>query len=513
MTTLPLAVSPLPFHQYMPFIKTLAPAFDPAGFANCRYGTSDLSTKQNLWLPTFGVGWDLNFGSQPYRTTEGIEFARVIRVQQNKNGCEYLDGFTVSPALTEGSLGAMVDAAPGALWIVGNEPDRGPGPPDPNDPQCENRVQDDTYPQWYAQGYHDVYYFIKQRDPAAQVAVAGLVEVTPGRLQYLDIMWQTYVEKYHEPMPVDVWNMHLYILPEARPDGSNNGVATMALGTDPALAIRESGDDPAQCANPMVYCWAEQDDLSIFAEQVVAMRTWMKNHGQQNKPLVLSEYSILFPVWFMDEYGNYFTPERIANFMTDAFAYLESASDPNLGYPRDNNKLIQQHLWFSVNVPLRAAGSSSNLVVDEITSLTPLGRLFKSEIAQRPRNINLLPDPIALVIGFTAPGTGGATVNLAVDVRNNGNIEATFPFTVRFYADSALLQPIGSAVINEAISGCARRVRTATVAWGGLQPGIHRFWVKVDATGSIAEENEGDNVTSGLVMIDPIRAFLPQISR
>ena len=76
----------------------------------------------------------------------------------------------------------------------------------------------------------------------------------------------------------------------------------MALGTDPALAIRESGDDKNRCANSDVYCWAEHDDLTVFAQQVVAMRTWMKQHGQQNKPLILTEYSLLLPSTMKDEY-------------------------------------------------------------------------------------------------------------------------------------------------------------------------------------------------------------------
>lgn len=488
------------------------PNFDPAGFSNCRFGTADLSRRQNAWLTTLGVGWHLNFSSQPWGQIDGIEYARVVNVRQNKDGCTYLDGYTISPPLTDRGLGALVDANPGTLWIVGNEPDRGPDPDNPNDPDCRNRVQDDTYPEWYAQGYHDVYYFIKRRDPLAQVAIAGLVEVTPGRLQYLDRVWETYVNNYHEPMPVDVWNMHLYILPEALPDGRPGGVAAVALGTDPAIAIRQSGDDPDRCPDPQVYCWAEHDDLGIFAEQVVAMRAWMKRHGQQNKPLILSEYSILYPTWLRDEYGNYFTSERVAQFMTSTLAYLESAADPNLGYPGDEYRLVQQVLWFSINVSRNSAGSSSNLVDDSLTNLTGLGELYKQEIARRPRAANLLPDPIAPVIAFTGGG-GQATANLAVEVRNNGNVDAQSPFTVTFYADSALQQPIGSAQTMTNLAGCARRTTRVVVPWEGLSPGKHQFWVKVDASDAVTESREDDNVTSGLVFVDPSQVLLPLTAR
>ena len=91
--------------------------------------------------------------------------------------------------------------------------------------------------------------FIKNVDPTAQVAISGLVEVTPGRLQYLDIVWNTYMQEFGTPMPVDMWTMHLYILPEVQlqPDGSidANGIANVALGTNKALGKRESNGTAA----------------------------------------------------------------------------------------------------------------------------------------------------------------------------------------------------------------------------------------------------------------------------
>ncbi len=74
----------------------------------------------------------------------------------------------VYPALTEASLGNLVRAMPGSIWIVGNEPDRGPSPG-----SCSQGAQGDTFPEVYARAYHDVYAFIKQRDPSARIANAG----------------------------------------------------------------------------------------------------------------------------------------------------------------------------------------------------------------------------------------------------------------------------------------------------------------------------------------------------
>ena len=85
-----------------------------------------------------------------------------------------------------------------------------------------------------------------------------------------------------------------------------------------------------------------------FAEQVIAMRQWMADHGQKEKPLFLSEYSILYPYvidgdtcFLQDEFGQCFTPDRVYDFMTRTFQYLNNeAVDPNLGFSLDNNRLI-----------------------------------------------------------------------------------------------------------------------------------------------------------------------------
>ena len=268
------------------------------------------------------------------------------------------------------------------------------------------------YPDIYALAYHDIYAFIKQRDPSARVAPSGLVEVTPGRLQYLDKMWTAYQQRFGTTMPVDVWNMHLYILPETNTKGVANDIASVAIGTDPSLGIRESDDDPRRCADPKVYCWAEHDSMAVFQEQVVAMRTWMKQHGEQNKPLILSEYSQLYPFmdvkgdtanptscYLQDENGKCWTEDRVAQFMTKSLDYLESAKDPALGFPADENRLIQRWIWFSMFTSNQQIGYVSNLTNPENTALTYLGRLYQTQIASRSTYVNLAPEPVTYTIG------------------------------------------------------------------------------------------------------------------
>lgn len=499
---------------YLPFIG-LSQAI-PLPYPNCRYGTSPRTLDQLDWLPELGAGWFLTFGGS-VQGPEGIEAVRVIWVEQDKDDDgNYLPGYWTSPELTDASLGALIGTNPGGLWIVGNEVDRGPDPGEINSPQG------DTFPEIYALAYHDVYHFIKQRDPTAQVGIAGLVEVTPGRLQYLDLVWESYLEQYGNSIPVDVWNMHLYILPEARPDGQPNGIANVALGTDLALAIRESGNDSAVCADDDIYCWAEHDSLSLFAEQIVAMRTWMKEHGQQNTPLLLSEFSILYPFenfddpdnptycFLQDEYGNCFTETRVSKWMSETFAFLESATSPELGYSLDGNRLVQQWNWYSVNT--QAVGYVSNLVTNDLTELTEIGRVFLNSAATQPAQVNLLPDQVAYPVGFSTAPTGTTSVTISASVRNNGNTEVTTPFTVTFYSDSELAQPIGSSTISS-LGGCARTAASAMTTWAGLSTGLHRYWVRIDSHQTIRESREGDNIAQGFVLVNPNQTFLPAVRR
>jgi hypothetical protein len=496
---------------FMPMALQEITQLPPVGDAPlCRYGVAAWGDAQLKWLPTWRAGWTLDFATRASKPNLAAEYYQMISVSQRKAGCDYLDGYNTSPALTEASLGNLIRSAPGSTWIVGNEPDRGPNPEN-----CRVRVQGDTYPEVYAEAYHDVYDFIKQRDPHALVAIAGLVQVTPGRLQYLDKVWQAYQERYQNNMPVDIWNMHLYILPETFSDGRPNGVASVAVGTDPALGIRESGGDPARCADPQVYCFAEHDDLGIFAEQVVAMRTWMKQHGQQNKPLILSEYSQLYPYevdpegcFLQDEFGNCFTPERVSSFMSRSFAYLETASDPDLGYPLDNNRLIQRWLWFSANRTV-GSGQSSNLLHNTLDQLTVPGKTFQAEVLIRDAHINLRFGQVSGYSGYVRESGQTTTATLFADVFNNGSVDATAPMTVTFYADSALTQPIMAVPVSESIQGCAWPFLRVHATWPDLPVGVHPFWVRVDDGNVVIETDETDNVGEGSVTVYRYGVMLP----
>lgn len=509
-------VAPTPINDSAPTTFAAAPEIPPTsviGNSNCRYGVA-ADPSQTPWISTVKAGWYINFGTGN-SVIPGTEFVQFVTVHQNKNGSIYLPSFNITPALTEGQLGAVVDANRGNLWVVGNE--------------IERVGQGDIFPDIYAIAYRDVYQFIKQRDPTAQVAIAALVQVTPSRLAYLDLVLQAYIRAFGHPMPVDVWTFHLYILPEVQTDGvTPNGIANVPLGVgvppNPPFNNwrRESGGNAALCPLEEVYCFAEHTDMFTFRQQVTAMRQWLKARGYQNSPLLLTEFSVLYPYqvdpggtcFIQDEYGNCFTPERVRTFMQETLAYLDGPDsiNPNLGYAADGGRMVQQWLWYKMHA--QGAGDVSNLLLENYATLPPgsstalshLGQTHRTVVSAIPLQVNLHPYQLS----FTP--INSHTVDIHIQVINNGNAEVTGNFTVAAYSDPNHTQLIGTANLSN-VAGCARNNTTATIRWSNLTTGSHPFYVKVDAQNQIPETNEMDNFANSFVLVNPRKVYLPLTSR
>jgi hypothetical protein len=197
--------------------------------------------------------------------------------------------------------------------------------------------------------------------------------------------------------------------------------------------------------------------------------------------------------------------------MTNVFNYLETAVDPSLGYPLDNNRLVQRWMWFSAY--MSAGAPMSNLLTSSLDALTQVGMHYRDEVNARVGDVNLFPSATTGVPArINAPG-GTATVTLLADIMNNGSISATASVVVTFYADSALTQPIGSTTISGGVAGCASRAARVSTTWAGRPQGTHSFWVKVDPSNSVGENNENDNVAAGTVSVYQYGNFLPIVTR
>jgi hypothetical protein len=269
-------------------------------------------------------------------------------------------------------LAPTLQANQGATWLIGNEPD--------------NIHQDNQTPAAYAAFYHTAYHVIKAVDPTAQVAMAPVTAVTPLRLRYLDEILRTYQTAYASPLPVDVWTMHLYILSET--GDSESG--TWGIGVPPGLE--------RYVAEAQHFTQQQHDDLTLFAQQISDFRAWLAARGYRNTPLYLTEYGLLLSAI----HG--FDEARVQAFMLGSFGYLSNARGAAIGYPGDENRLVQRWAWFSLNYyafdPIAgsetgSAGLNGNLFDHSSGAITALGRTFATYTERLySRTVDLTLQPI-----------------------------------------------------------------------------------------------------------------------
>lgn len=315
----------------------LPPTLAPPGL------TATRAPEQGLFSPRQRMGF-----VAPMRDAERYDVARLgagwhISCQRGEDpvltaGMECAQLVGVTGGVSEFDVAMLREIAarnPGRLWLVGNEPDV--------------IWQVNATPEQYAHLYHDVYEALKEADPTCQVAIGGISQVTPLRLRYLDEVMAAYANAYGRPMPVDVWNIHLAILREER--------GTWGVDIPPGMP-----DDTG-----ILYEIEDNGDIEILKSQVVTFRRWMSERGLRDNPLLVTEFSILMP----PEYG--FPFERVREFMIAAFDFLMTATDEDVGYPPDGNRLVQRWAWYSV---ADSAYSTGNLFDPDTGQITALGKAF-----------------------------------------------------------------------------------------------------------------------------------------
>ena len=224
---------PLVMQDYVP----------PAGRL-CRFGVGAPSDIARYAVNQLRIGWYTNWGTAQHPPRPGgIEYLQMVRLKQTG-----LDSYVSTPQ--GGDLLAIVAANPGAWWVIGNEPDR-------------RSWQDSLEPRVYARAYHDLYSQIKAADPTARIVAGSIVQPTPLRLQYLDMVLDSYRADYGQSMPVDVWNIHAFILNER----SCTYFPEDCWGADvpPGINVPEG----------MRYGIQDNDSLVIFKQLIVDFRQWM----------------------------------------------------------------------------------------------------------------------------------------------------------------------------------------------------------------------------------------------
>ena len=474
-------------------------------YPNCRFGLG--GSIEPYSVTQLNLGWYLNWQTalHPFRPN-GEEYVQVIRMK-------YYSGTIVFNPPTS-TLSAMIDQNPGALWLVGNEPD--------------SPYQDNLRPEDYARAYQQAYLFIKARDPSARVGAGNIVQPTPLRMQYLDRVLQTYQQTFHQALPADVWSVHSYILRELSPYDPE-----ACLIVDPntgqcspgPLSLWGADIPPGITATRgLLYEFSDMFKDSIFRQRLIDFRQWLRDRGYRQTPLYITEFGTLFPYppystyiddqghtvvfTYTDELGQDMTEARTALFMTRTFGILQNLSSSATGYPADDNHLVQRWLWYSSDDP-----KFGGLLFDPTThQRRPLGDVFAAYTTAISPTVDWM-----VAQAWAAPvfQTGGlpVTATLQAQISNSGNVSSSTAITVTFY-DGPIGQPgtqvIDRRTITPHLSGCGDSL-ILSADWPRLRAGSHLFVVAVQA--AAAEQNMNNNVLTGTVLVATERLWLPLISR
>ena len=171
------------------------------------------STDPEYWAEKLGSGWFIDWSVQTESQSIGLNHWQMIRVHED----------CIVPSIEE--IESAAARHPGQVWIIGNEPDV--------------IWQDNVSAERYAAVYHDLYKIIKLSDQTAMIAVGGVSQATPLRLQYLAQVLQNYQEVYLDPMPADWWTVHGYVLREEKESlGSRYSPRD---GCEPGRITRDNG--------------------------------------------------------------------------------------------------------------------------------------------------------------------------------------------------------------------------------------------------------------------------------
>lgn len=415
--------------------------FEAGHYPNCRFGVG-LAYRSILSysISSLNLGWYSDWGAQasPPRPAD-IEYVQMLHVSGDGGHSPSGD-----------ALADIIAANPTALWLIGNEPD------------CI--YQDNVLPEDYARAYHDAYAFIKARDPTARVAVGGIVQPTPLRMEYLDMVLDAYVTLYGEALPTDAWHIHSFILQEKRDD--------WGCDIPPGITADEG----------MLYVFPDDTDrLDIFQDRIMAFRQWMRDRGYRDTPLIITEYGTLVPYYdpdwkYEDSNGDPMNEARARDFMTATFDYLLTASDPDLGYPADENRLVQRWLWYSLDDTISYGGA----LFDRFTqNMLQLGHDFGAYTSAISPTVDLLAVDVRQAGSVPFSPSSPATVTLQARVSNVGNVAIAQPVAVRFLDGEG--HQIGSDhVITGTIAGCAQ-VREVSITWPNVPPAFTRcgsWWTR-----------------------------------
>jgi hypothetical protein len=455
----------------------------------CRFGVNVLGAGDQdiskFDVAALRVGWYINYLAQSTPTRpRGIDYTPVIRLQQSVSGTSY----TYSPSGAE--LTAAITANPGAAWMIGNEPDRR---------DSGQRIQDEMAPALYATAYHELYTLIKGQDPTARVFAGSIVQPTPLRIKYLDLVLQSYQQQFGTSLPVDGWAIHNFILNE-RSCAANNNDLNLCWGADIPPGLTETAGLVIENTTADLQ---KTVSMTLFQEQIVRFRQWMLDKGYRNKPLYLTEYGVLMPA----DYG--FPPSTVNAFMNQTFQYLLTTTDAQRGYPADGNRLVQRLSWYSTSDNVNFNGYLfEQPALNQPYALTEMGQNYRTFTAGVTDQVDLKPVQLTFAQNVAAAAST-ANATLSAQVANSANVATPKRFVVNFYngnPDAGGVW-IGAAQAAE-VGGCGQ-LATASFEWTGAASGSYQIYARVQAAASEIDTTN-NTINAALVVGASASAGNPQ---
>jgi hypothetical protein len=388
-------------------------------------------------LAPLGLGWYVDYDLPGTPHPPGMDYAAVIAPTQTG-----VNSYTIGNS--QPRIDATLAANPGAIWLIGNEPDR-------------RVLQTTMMPELYAQAYHDLYHDLKRKDPSVQIYAGNIVQPTPLRLEYLDKVLAAYQARFGVPMPVDGWSIHNFILNER---------SCAAFPGDCWGAEIPPGSNASE---GMVIEVADHGRLDLFAAQIERFRGWMAANGYRDKPLLLTEYGILMPEIFG------YPPAVVNDFMRRTFDYMLTATDPATGYPPDDNRLVQRFAWYATLEPsFNGALYASRSLTNSLTPpyyLTALGEHYGAYTAGLTPTVAVQVQSWEVTPAAIPPAGDPFTATVTLHLANRGNLATPSVVRAQLFDGLPAAGGVPVAPAQEVAIGSCAGTAAVTLAWPEVPAG------------------------------------------
>jgi hypothetical protein len=239
-------------------------------------------------------------------------------------------------------------------------------------------------------------------------------------------------------------------------------------------------------------------DINIFKTRLVAFRQWMKDQGEQNKPLWITEFGVLFP-----SQGNaslYTSDQDAANYMAQTYDLMLGYKDPAIGFAADDNRLVQKWTWYSLNDTVTRFGGS--LYNPATRRLTPVGEKFFSydppltAVPVSNPDAYVVPGSLVLTPISKSSTPGQVNYKVTVNFSNNLSSDRSVSGQLDLYDGSTL---IGS--MQMLLPRCSGLL-TASYLLKNMVPGVtHNFSAKVTV---LAASGADINLANNTLAFDPV---------